>query len=299
MRQNLKSIWRKNRGSNILERLALLFLLIDVALCEIPLVFDDGGRNIDEFESRVVATIEGFEERMPFEFDSTDTIRIAVAFSRSEFERLTHGTIPDWGIGAANPSRGEIVLFLREGSRSFEAAELVVHELGHIFLHRAVGDVHIPRWFDEGFAQWVTGPMDFHQSSRLSMAMMFGNTIPLSRLDDVNGWSADRAELAYAESRAAFDFLMSISQDKSPMRMIESIAEEGDFEVGFSSAYGMTIHQFYRIWASESARKFNWTLLLADWRITFSTITLLFVLFGSIKLIRMRIARKKAEDEED
>jgi len=40
-------------------------------------------------------------------------------------------------------------------------------------------------------------------------------------------------------------------------------------------------------------------LLLADWRITFSTITLLFVLFGSIKLIRMRIARKKAEDEED
>ncbi len=286
--------------AKIWERVALPILLIAFsAMGTVPLLFDDGGRNIAGFESLVRAAVDSFESRLPVEWDSADTIRIAVAFSRDEFERKTHGAIPDWGIGAANPDRQEIVLLISDRSSSPKSIELVTHELGHIFLHNAVGDVAIPRWFDEGFAQWVSGTMDFRQSSRLAVAVILGRTIPLSSLGDVNSWDADRAELAYAESRAAFNFLMRMSPNGSPVALIRSIAEAGDFEDGFSNATGMTIYRFYRMWSIESAREYNYTLLLADWRIMFSLLTLLFVVLGAIKLVRNKLAKSRAEDEED
>ncbi|HHS50471.1 MAG TPA: hypothetical protein ENN07_05085 [candidate division Zixibacteria bacterium] len=177
---------------------------------------------------------------------------------------------------------------------SSKTAELVAHELGHIFLHRATGGVRVPRWFDEGFAQWSTGPTRFEQSTRLAMAFMFGTTIPLSALDDVNAWDEDRAELAYAESRAAFDYLMDMGI--SPEYIFAQIRSAGDFYDGFRNASGITVFQFYTLWAQEGARKFNYFILLADWRFTFLALTILFVIFGSIKLIRIRIAEGKADE---
>ncbi|MCK5833615.1 hypothetical protein KAH81_08095, partial [bacterium] len=149
--------------------------------------------------------------------------------------------IPDWGIGAAIPSRDEIILLLDEGAMSGKALELLAHELAHIFLHKKTGDVVIPRWFDEGFAQWCSGPMKFEQSSRLSRAFIFGNTIPLATLNEVNGWNRESAELAYAESRAAFDMLLERVPESTPIYLFERIKEAGDFEVGFRDAMGITV----------------------------------------------------------
>ncbi len=256
------------------------------------------GRDLGDFEEKLRDVATSFAERLSLAPGEIDTIYIVATYSRSEFERATHGAVPDWGIGAALPDKGQVVLLFTESSRSPVAAELIMHELGHIFLHRAVGDVPVPRWFDEGFAQWVSGPMDFGQTVRLSWANMLGETIPLRELEDINSWDTNRAQLAYAESQAAFQYLVGILPNGRPEPLISEIGRVGDFEEGFYNVTGMTIPEFYRLWAKESVRRYNWLLLLADWRILFSIMALLFVILGTIKLLNIRKRQAEPQNEE-
>ena len=276
---------------------ALVLALFVSAIFALPIEFDAGGRELPKFEKAVEARAREFIERLNLSAEEMDTIHIVVAYSREEFHRKSRGGIPDWGVGAAIPAKGEIILLLREGSESPRSLNLVAHEMGHVFLHRKTGGIYIPRWFDEGFCQWVEGPMEFSKSSRLARAVLFGNTIPLADLDRVNSWNADQAQLAYAESRAAFDYVLELTGGRVDY-LIRSIAEHRDFQSGFEAALGMSLSRFYAEWSIERGRRFNWSLLFADWRVIFALITLLFLVLGSIKLIKIR-RRKLAEEDEE
>ncbi len=267
----------------------------------LALIIDTGGRNLPDMETAIQNRITAFEERLfPFKFSDSDTIRVVVTYTRDEFREATSGSLPDWGAGAAIPGTGTIVLLLGESSRSPRAMELISHEMAHIVLHRAVGaNVRIPRWFDEGFAQWVSGPMAFQSATRLALANLLGESIPLRELESLNLWDSNKAELAYAESFAAFIFLVGILPNKEPYGLIAQIAAAGDFDSGFESFTGMTMPQFYSEWARIGSKRYNWSLILADWRISFLIITLMFVVLGTIKLVRIRNAKRETEYDID
>jgi len=276
----------------------LLFFGFATTFAGVPIELDYSGKDFSRLQARISEIADRFQTRVGIEWPGEDSVLVRAVFSRAEFDETTGGAVPDWGIGAALPEAGEIVLLLDEGALSAKATELIAHELAHILLHRATDGARIPRWFDEGFAQWASGPIRLDQSTRLARAFAFGRTIPLHSLGEVNSWDQDRAELAYAQSRAAFDYLLTLTPEGRPSVFFEAIRTEGDFEAGFLRATGITLYEFYRLWAYEGARKFNYFLLLADWRLTFLALTIFFLIFGTIKLIRIKIAKQRLEDEE-
>jgi len=263
------------------------------------LVFETSGRRLPEFEKDIAERVEAFSEKVPAVASSLDTIRIRITYTREEFGVATRGLVPDWSIGAANPETGTIVLYFPESSRSPQAIELVGHELGHILLHNAVGEgVWIPRWFDEGFAQWISGPIEDGQAVRIAYAELIGESVRLWELESVNSWSGDRANLAYAESRAAFDFLMEIAPNSDIFALINSLGRDRDFDIGFEAHMGISVEDFYLRWAEERVHRFNWSLILLDWRFIFSAITILFLIGGTIKLVRTRRIIRERDGEE-
>ncbi len=287
----------------LLMKLSIILFVFVPTLClcaRVPVVIETGGKELPDFKDKVERAVGSFSERFSVRASEIDTIRIVVTYTRAEFEEATSGAIPDWGVGAAIPARNEIVVLFSESSKSPRAVELIAHELGHIVLYKATGEVRVPRWFDEGFAQWVSGGMDFQQSSRIALANLLGENLNLRELEDLNSWDSERANLAYAESRAAFEFLIEILPDNGPEKLIELIRKNGGFDKGIEAASGLSLTEFYILWANERSGRFGWSLLLADWRVSFSIITLLFLVLGGIKLARIRMANRKSEirDEE-
>jgi hypothetical protein len=255
--------------------------------------FETTGKPLPEMESRIRSQVEELSGKLSGWGDSDDTIRVQITYTRQEFDEATHGLMPDWSIGAADPSSNTIILYFPESSKSPKAISLVKHELAHIILHRALEDIRIPRWFDEGFAQWVSGPMEQGQAVRLAMANFTGERVDLWELEGLNSWGGNQAELAYAESRAAFEYLVA-SIDGDIFGLIRSIRRLGDFEEGFEDFTGVSMLDFYRQWANIRVDRFNWSLILLDWRTIFAIITVLFLIGGTIKLVRNK--RKRDED---
>lgn len=274
--------------------LNIIFLISAQILFGWTLVFETTGKPLPEMEKRIRTQIEEFSQKVSGWDDSADTIRVKIAYTRSEFNEATYSLMPDWSIGAADPSSNTIILFFPESSKSPKAIELVKHEMAHILLHKALDDIPIPRWFDEGFAQWVSGPIEQGQAIRLAMANLTGESLNLWELETVNSWNHIRAELAYAESRAAFDYLMS-TIDGNIYGLIRSINRMDDFADGFEDFTGTSLVNFYRHWGNVRLQKFNWSLILLDWRTIFAVITILFLIGGTIKLVR----NKKDKGEED
>lgn len=265
----------------------IALLILTQSLFGYTLVFETTGKSLPEIENRIRNQIEEFSHKVTGWDDSVDTILVKIAYTRQQFDESTYGLMPDWSIGAADPSSNTIILFFPESSKSPKAIELVKHEMAHLLLHNALDGIPIPRWFDEGFAQWVSGPIEQGQSIRLAMAYLTGESVNLWELETVNSWNHISAELAYAESRAAFDYLMS-TIDGDIYGLLRSINRLDDFEDGFKDYTGSSLVNFYRHWRSVQQEKFNWSLILLDWRTIFALISILFLIGGTIKLIKIR-----------
>lgn len=258
------------------------------------LVFETSGKPLPELEEVIRAKVDEFANKVSGWAEIDDTIHFKIAYTRHEFAEMTQGLMPDWSAGAADPRTNTVILYFPESSKSPRAVELVGHELAHILLDNVLDDVAVPRWFHEGFAQWASEPIQPRQSTRLAFANITGEQFNLWELESVNSWNHIKAELAYAESRAAFDYLME-RVDGNIYGLLRSINRMGDFDEGFRDYTGMSLVDFYRLWTKVRGSKFNWTLILLDWRVIFAIITILFLIGGTIKLIH----RKKAKGEED
>jgi hypothetical protein len=73
------------------------------------------------------------------------------------FDELTGGVVPEWRAGVAIPAARLLVMPSGEGPRVLdgEGRRTLRHEWAHLGLHGYLGDLRVPRWFDEGYAQWA------------------------------------------------------------------------------------------------------------------------------------------------
>jgi len=272
-----------------------ILVISNVSLCSIHIIVDTRNREVPNYEESLKDLVDEFEERLQLKKSRNDTVKVVLTYSREEFNQVVGNGIPDWGAGVANPVNNTVYLLLTESTRSVATLELTIHEIAHIMLHKALGDIHIPRWFDEGYAQWASGESFFEKSHDLALANLLGNNVPLRDLEPVNSFDKYRANLAYAESRAAFEYLIERIDSKDVSILINQIAKAKSFEQGFYNTFGMTLDEFYSVWSEERVSRYNWYILFADWRIWFIFIAVFFIIVGTIKIIKHR--KKKSQED--
>ncbi|MSR23418.1 MAG: hypothetical protein EXR92_07745 [Gemmatimonadetes bacterium] len=133
---------------------------------------------------------------------------IFLAPDQEIWDALTGGQIPDWGAGVTIPSLGRVVipLFGLSGVGLAERDRSTLHEWAHLGLHEYLDGLAIPRWFDEGYAQWASGEWNVQEAWRLRLALARGGS-PLDSL--TLDWPRDRtnAERAYLLSASAVQYL--------------------------------------------------------------------------------------------
>jgi len=253
--------------------------------------------------TRLLNTIEAnpYLPGLPREVPSQATIYIAP--NVETWNVLTGGRIPEWGAGVAIPSRRIAVIPVDQGMHGglVDRDRTVLHEWAHLGLHEHLSGLRIPRWFDEGYAQWASGGWNVQEAWRLRLALARGSAPPLDSL--ALAWPSDRAsaELAYLLSASAVEFLISESGERGMEVFLARWKEVGSFEEAFRSTFGLTTGTFETRWLEHVRRRYSWILVLyqtaAFW--LFAGIALLLLIRIRRRRDRERMARLRATEAPD
>ncbi|MCB9680677.1 MAG: hypothetical protein H6733_04325 [Alphaproteobacteria bacterium] len=143
------------------------------------------------------------------------TFHVFVADTPAEFVTLQPGSPPTWADGTAYPSIGAIYLRHPDlrGGLAKPLEQVLDHELVHVLLGRAFGEVPVPHWLQEGVAQVLAGETGPELPERIARGSMGAALFDLQGLE--RGFPSDphRADLAYAQSA---DFIQWLGASYGP-----------------------------------------------------------------------------------
>jgi hypothetical protein len=230
-------------------------------------------------------------------------VLVYIAPDSAAFDSLAGGTVPEWGAAVAVPELGRMVVprEARRRTRGWAEARVLQHEWAHLGLHQYLSGLRIPRWFDEGYAEWASGGWSPAQGWRLRVAFALGSAPPLDSL--ALGWPRDRAsaELAYLLSATAVEYLVGESGERGLRLFLESWRESRSFPEALRTVYGVTPGQFEEDWKKYVRRNYGWLFVLSHSAVFWLTLTLALLVMVRIRRGRDReaMARLRATEPPD
>ena len=224
--------------------------------------------------------------------DSVPTgVHLYLAPNRAAFDSLTGGRIPEWGAGVAIPSIRRIVLPAFEGrnTRRRDESRVLRHEWAHVGLHQYLAGHRIPRWFDEGYAEWASGGWNAGEGWRLRVALAGGGTPEMDSLTLDWPRERSRAELGYMLAGTAVEYLVRQSGESALGVFLRRWREVGGFEEALRGVYGVTVSQFEEDWREYVKDTYGWLFVLSH-----SVVFWLFLALVLLAMVWIRRRRNRA-----
>jgi len=229
----------------------------------------------------------------------TVPLTIYVAEDEEDFKSRLGSGFPDWGVGAAIPSHNLIVLKspsrFRYG-RPF--AEVLEHELAHIFLDKKSKGADLPRWIDEGFAMLQSREWRIGQDILVVRAIFTGSIIPLSQIEALNQFSDSRAQLAYTESYLALSYLLDEYGKESYFELLDYLSQGESLDFAFLKTTGSSYIGFQAEFLSYLKKRYNFLALLGDTYLFWLGLAFLLVFIYFMKKYHNRKTLKRWEYED-
>lgn len=225
-------------------------------------------------------------------------VRVVLAHSAAAFDEITGGRVPEWRAGVALPALNLLVVPAREGKGllSREGRVTLRHEWAHLGLHQFLGDLRVPRWFDEGYAQWASVGFDASEAWRLRVLLALGRAPPLDSL--TLSWPRRRAsaEAAYLLAASSVTYLLEGSGTKGLELFLRRWREMRSFEAAFRDTFGVTSSQFEEDWRRHVKRRYGWLLALSHSAVFWMIMALVLLVMVRIRVRynRDRMARLRA-----
>ena len=166
----------------------------------------------------------------------------------------------------AAPELGRIVLPAWgsvERGGPLDYGTVLRHELAHIALHRVV-NARAPRWFDEGYASWAAGELDWDRAWMLRIAFVTGRAPPLDSLALSWPRGAASAQLAYLLSATVIEYLVDESGELGLQRLFERWRAGRNFEQALIDTYGLDTGQLESNWRRYVKGRYGWTVVLTQ-----------------------------------
>lgn len=216
-------------------------------------------------------------------------VQVIVAPDEAAYRQASGGAPPDWSAAVAIPALRRIVVPAAASRRSGGQPlwRILRHEWAHLGLHQALPGLRVPRWFDEGYAEWAAG-WDRAQAWRLRVLLAFGRAPPLDSLS--LAWPGDRAsaEAAYLLAATAVEYLVDASGERGLEVFLEAWRREGRFEVALRQVYGVTSGQLEEDWRDWVRARYGWMYVL-----THSVLAWTLLAVMSLFLVRIRRRRDR------
>ncbi len=194
-----------------------------------------GERTPPELQQQILAALEtGYQEvSRQLNFEPPENI-IVILYTQKEFMDITEA--PSWS-GALNDGKLRIPI---GGITSMqpELDRVLRHELTHSFV-RSLGGPHCPMWLQEGLAQLMEPRSASPYASQLGPLFLERKAVPFSVLEhSFTGFSGLQAQVAYAESLAAVEYLRDRYGLGEIVRMLGSIASGVEPETALRNSTG-------------------------------------------------------------
>jgi len=253
----------------------------------------------DTMQARLA--LEYYHDRIAgnLEIEFPDTVRVVIAANREAFNRAVGSYFPDWGAAAAIKKKNRIVI---KSPSHFKVGkslnELLGHELGHLMLDKASGGKWLPRWFEEGFCQLVSGEWRLKNDIAVTRAVWGSGLIPLTALEKVNQFNGSKASLAYAQSYLAVSLLVQeFGMDVIP-HFLSTYRDSGDIFGAFFKASGYRYSEWIDFWKKNTEHRYKLVLFVFESDFFFPALAVLFILLYIVKKYQVRKKKQKWEVEE-
>lgn len=173
-------------------------------------------------------------------------------------------------VAFAVPRSGLIVI---DNSRvridPFSLMPTLTHELAHLLLHRHIPDETLPRWLDEGVAQWVSGgtaeiALMEGSGPRLTQAVLSGRWVPFRSL--AGGFPPDdpALSLAYEQSRSIVEYIVQRYGTEGLRRILGGLKSGNKIEAAVEGALPVSFPALEADWRDQLKRRVNWISYLSD-----------------------------------
>lgn len=227
---------------------------------------------------------------------------IVLADTRERFEAWA-GT--EYFSAFAVPDR-ELIVLDPGRMADFAALEATLkHELCHLLLHRHIDRERLPRWLDEGVAQWTSDGLSEllirQDAISLPSLLSAGRLFDLSALAERFPHSRSGLALAYAQSRSVVDFIVRDFGREGLLDLLEALKAGREPEDAARAALGLSLTELEARWRESLGKTSAWLLFLAAnlYEFTFVAGALATVFgFVRLRLRQRRYAEWEAENEE-
>ncbi len=173
-------------------------------------------------------------------------------------------------VAFAQPERSLLVVDCsRTNNHPLSLRNVIKHELCHLYIHQYVDNRQVPRWFDEGIAQWASdGISDIVQDRKrsfLNRAAFTGNFLPLTSLSrDFPARDSDFI-LAYEESKDFIVYMIHLYGKKKVLGILGHLKEGEDTGSAVSSSLGVPLEVLEKDWQGSLESKTNWIAHLSSY----------------------------------
>ena len=178
---------------------------------------------------------------------------------------------------------------------------LLKHELVHLLLHMHISGNRLPRWFEEGVAQWASdGVADLLEEPRsavLTEAILTENLLPFAAL--VNHFPDDNRALilAYAQSRSMVSFMADQYGTDNLLKILDLLKNGSGFKESIRRVFSVSLPELEQQWVNSQKRPTAILAMLAGYLYEFLFVAAAFMTV--VGFVRFRIRKQRYRDEDD
>ncbi|MGC2062531.1 MAG: peptidase MA family metallohydrolase [Thermodesulfovibrionales bacterium] len=192
-----------------------------------------------------------------------------------------------------------VIDYSKMGTHPFTLGVTLKHELCHLELHHAISAERLPRWFDEGICQWVTGGfgeiIGDGSRSGLREAVLSKRLVSIEGLATRFAGDGRDLLLAYEESRSIIEYIKKKFGVSGLRKILEQMRNGDDLESAVRNGLGVSLDELERQWRASLSPGTAWLFYLRDY--------LYEILFLAAALLTIcgffRVLKKKRDYKDD
>lgn len=240
------------------------------------------------------------EKILPWKVNFRATILL---IKKSEtFQRMAGS---DLVVAFAVPERNLMVLdYSKMNKDPFSIETTMKHELCHLLLHHQVDDGKLPKWLDEGLAQWVSqGIAEIiitQKRSILNETVLKGQYLRIRTLTNRFPWERKSLLLAYEASKSFVEYIIRKHGIEGVERVIERLQAGETQESAIFTGLSVSLGDLERGWHDTLRKRITWFTYVVNhmYEILFFLAALIMV-YGAIRVFMKKRAYRDEDEDED
>jgi hypothetical protein len=169
----------------------------------------------------------------------------------------------------AQPTRNLVVIdYSKMGRFPSDLNDTLVHELVHLVLHHNIDSASLPKWLDEGVAQWVSGGVaDIMYTGGKDLfrkAVLSNSLIPLAELTSGFPERPNGLILAYEQSKSFTEFIVRQYGEEKLRLLMWHLQKHGKIEAAVNETFGVSLDSIEQAWKKDLSGGTSWIAYTAD-----------------------------------